>query len=460
MPAREDVNAPEEFPVFALAGPVVFEYVQHVPRVNEVGVETGDRLSEFRGELVLEPLADGHVEPLLVTSQDVVGEPVLEGPLENALLLASGDLVLAGERHGVLNDSRIEEGNADLQRIVHAREVRLVQDLVWQPEAGIDSKDSGHVVLPVFWKQSFYRTMFLAHALATRCSWVGSTECPSRIIGEDPVPLEVAVGDDVDVTPEELLGFPDELATPAGARGFEAVDRGRDEVPPQGLRKSTVVSRVVLAAVLAVAREEFVGTVARERDLHVVAGLPGDDVGGEQRRVGEGLAEPVEHRRDRVPDLVGRDSEFGVVGAVVVGDLPGSPGLIEQRLLEAHRERLDGVVHQVRHSPDDDARVDAAAQERAERNVTHQALLDGRLDTRPEIVDCLFESGVAALDGGRVESVGGVPFGVDDDALAGLELTDVLEDGPRRGDVSEGEVLRDGALVDAAVVHTGFEERG
>jgi hypothetical protein len=70
---------------------------------------------------------------------------------------------------------------------------------------------------------------------------------------------------------------------------------------------------------------------------------------------------------DRQP--VGAHDELVVLRVEVLRDGPRMFQLVELRLVEADRERLDGPAGGLRHQPDDEARVDPAGEERAQRHV-------------------------------------------------------------------------------------------
>ena len=59
------------------------------------------------------------------------------------------------------------------------------------------------------------------------------------------------------------------------------------------------------------------------------------------------------------------------------GDAPRVLELVERRLVEADREGLHARAGDLGHQPDDQARVDAAREERAERHVADQVRADG-----------------------------------------------------------------------------------
>src|SRR5947209_17661346 len=81
-----------------------------------------------------------------------------------------------------------------------------------------------------------------------------------------------------------------------------------------------------------------------------------------------------------IDELHGRglDAELGVVGLESLRHPSGAGGFIVRGItVEADRERLDRLVHQSTHDADDDRRVDAGAEERAEWHVADEPSLDG-----------------------------------------------------------------------------------
>ena len=126
---------------------------------------------------------------------------------------------------------------------------------------------------------------------------------------------------------------------------------------------------------------------------------------------------------------------------VALGDRAGVRALVVARLREADRERPDGVAALLGHRRDDDARVDAAGQERAERHVRDEPLADRREDPvadglEPLLVAPLLAASPRAASSGRRVAV---PFSTVSVQPGGSRLI------PRSavrspGHVAEGEV--------------------
>ena len=89
--------------------------------------------------------------------------------------------------------------------------------------------------------------------------------------------------------------------------------------------------------------EQLVAALARERDLDVLRGELRDQVRRQRRRVGERLVERVGERRQEQRGVRAQD-QLAVVGPVALRDQPGGAELVERRLLEADRERAQGIT--------------------------------------------------------------------------------------------------------------------
>src|SRR4051794_23260264 len=75
-------------------------------------------------------------------------------------------------------------------------------------------------------------------------------------------------------------------------------------------------------------------------------------------------------------DRVRPDDQFVMIGPEMRCDAAGMFELVERRLVEADRERLDLRAGRLRHQSDDEARVDAARKECPERYVAHKMRAD------------------------------------------------------------------------------------
>ena len=110
-------------------------------------------------------------------------------------------------------------------------------------------------------------------------------------------------------------------------------------------------------------------------------------------------------------------------------------------LLEPNRESLHGLSHVSRHEGDDQARVEPAAEHRAERHVAHQAATDGALERLDEPLRP-FRERAAFGNGLRVGPVrmraDGAVF--DHEHMTGHQLEHRGERRPRARDVSEGQI--------------------
>ena len=135
----------------------------------------------------------------------------------------------------------------------------------------------------------------------------------------------------------------------------------------------------LVRCVALVAREGLVAAVPAEGDGDVLAGELGDQEHRQRRLVPERLVErPGEPRQQRL--RVELDLELLVTRAVAARDRARVRPLVVPRVREADRERAHGLGRGRRHHGDDDARVEAAREERPEGHVRDEPAPDGRGD--------------------------------------------------------------------------------
>jgi len=182
---------------------------------------------------------------------------------------------------------------------------------------------------------------------------------PQELVGDagarEGDAAQVAVGEGL----AQALG--DGAKAVAARGGHEAAGRGR-RGRRGGLERAEPL-QVEVAQVPVVAPEGLVAGVAREHHLDVLAGQLRDEVGRDGRGVGEGLVEVPDEVLQEL-DGIGLDDELAVLRAEVLRDAARVGQLVVLRLAEADRERLHRLAEVARHERDDDARVEAAAQER------------------------------------------------------------------------------------------------
>ena len=122
-----------------------------------------------------------------------------------------------------------------------------------------------------------------------------------------------------------------------------------------------------------VAGEELVGALPGQHDFDVAARELGDEKRRDRGEVGDRLVERVHRAREEVLDVHRLDDERVMIGAEMTRHAFGVRALVVAAGdLEADRKRLDGLREHLAHQPDDDARVDAAAQKGAERHVAEE----------------------------------------------------------------------------------------
>ena len=213
--------------------------------------------------------------------------------------------------------------------------------------------------------------------------------------------------------------------------------------------------------VAAVAAEAFVAAIAGKGHGNVLAGQLADAVGGDGRAVGVGFVVEPGQGVDEV-EVVAFDHVEVVVGLVAVGHHFGEFGFVEGRVGKADGTGVDRSIRQPGHDGDDGAGVDAAGKEGTERDFGNHPQADGFFEAVGQ-----FGAGVGIADR-VVEREADIPvFARLADRLATAQqqgvgrgqLSGLLEDGARFGDIAQREVFLDGAGVDIALEAAVGEQR-
>ena len=218
--------------------------------------------------------------------------------------------------------------------------------------------------------------------------------------------------------------------------------------PEQGCRLVAPVAAVGL-----------VGALAREDDLHVLGGEPGELEQRGGRRDPDRLLEPP-HGAAELGQVVALDHRrVVVVGAEDSRALRRRLALVEHLAGagEADREGLRGLLGGLRHRRHDRGRVHAAAEQRAVGNVGHHLALDrggevgGQLVGEIVLLDLRVRWSAKALDP-RFAVRGG------DEQLAWRELLHALEDRPRPRHEATGQVVVECHRVDLGLHQARCDE--
>ena len=204
---------------------------------------------------------------------------------------------------------------------------------------------------------------------------------------------------------------------------------------------------------LAIAAEELVGPLARKGDRDVPRGELAEREEPERRQVGKRLVEMPDELFEVDGVLGERQLELVVVGFERFGDeariaraRSGSPASAKP-----DGERLDRLAHVPRHQGDDQARVEPAAQHRAERHVAHQAQPNAtRRASRAGARGIRPRFGRAPTSGCGIapEALRAHPAVLDDERVPGHELRDAGERGVRPGEEAEGQIRVDRLVVE------------
>ena len=212
-----------------------------------------------------------------------------------------------------------------------------------------------------------------------------------------------------------------------------------------------------------VAGEELVAPVAGQRHGDLGAGQPADQVHRDLGDVAERLVPEVRKVGNDVLGVPVADPQQGVVGTEVIGHGGGFARLVERPVGEADGERPHRTIAVPLHQGDDQARIDPAGEEGADRHVGHHPGGHRVGQRRLQLVGHLLGGsgdgvGSRPLDGvtcrpvgtGRRKVAGPVRW-AEGDQLPGKEFGRAPVDGVRGGDAVVPEVQGDRVAVDPGV---------
>ena len=145
-----------------------------------------------------------------------------------------------------------------------------------------------------------------------------------------------------------------------------------------------------VVAIPCVAPEQLVAALARQHNFHALGRQSRHEVERNARGPGDRLVLVPDEPRQRLEELLLRDGHLVMSRADVLGDIASKAQFAVASLAVADGEGLHRLAAQALHDRGDDARVDAAAQEHAQRHVAHQPqphrLFDRPAAARDEIL--------------------------------------------------------------------------
>src|SRR2546425_2690453 len=125
---------------------------------------------------------------------------------------------------------------------------------------------------------------------------------------------------------------------------------------------------LLIGHITGVAGEQLVATVARKHNLDVFAREFRNHVGGNRRRIGEGLVEMPDQFVNQLTNI-GSDDEFVMLGPKSLRRDARIPQLVITVFMKTNRESLDGSAAVLRHQTYDSARINPAGKKRSQRHV-------------------------------------------------------------------------------------------
>jgi hypothetical protein len=214
--------------------------------------------------------------------------------------------------------------------------------------------------------------------------------------------------------------------------------------------------------VLAITTEELVRALPGQGDRHVLRSKLGKGEEAQRRELRHGLV----HRPHEVLELDAllghRELDLVVIGPEDAGDAARVRELVELSVLgEADREGAHRLAVGTRHQRHDQARVQAAAQHRAQRHVAHQPQPDRLVELLEEPLGVLVDGQAGAVR--RRLRVGPVLLdaeiaALDHEPVPGRQLAHAGERRHRRREIAEGEVRGDRLVIEADLDHPARQQ--
>ena len=175
-----------------------------------------------------------------------------------------------------------------------------------------------------------------------------------------------------------------------------------DDATSDRLRDPTGQRTQLMTGVPGVSGEQLVTTLTGQHHLHVLARGSGQEVVGGLCVISDRLVEAPGEIGQDVGVVGGRHDHLAVLGAEPVSDGSGVRQLAVRTFgdaVEANRERAQRPMDVAARQRDDEAGVDAAAEERAVRHVAHELHRDRFVEEPVELADQLWFRGAAVLAG-------------------------------------------------------------
>ncbi len=240
----------------------------------------------------------------------------------------------------------------------------------------------------------------------------------------------------------------------------EDARHGGNEVAGQEWRRLQVGVGDRIQPVTLVTGKVLIASIAIDHYGHVFTSHFGDVIERDGRGIRKRFAKVVGDFFQCRGNVAVLENKLVMIGGITLRHSPRIFQLGKRFFFEADRKRLDRRVAQLGHESHDDARVESAAQMRAERHLGYQAHLHRLLEQGAQLFDqFLFRSCVLGL-------VGEVPIAfqfccavLPDEAMRGRKLMDALIGRQRIGDVLQAQVQVDRFEIHLRLVRQCSKQR-
>jgi len=292
-------------------------------------------------------------------------------PFEHVLGGEAAQLHLGRQRRRDLHHAAIEQRHAHLQRAGHRRAVDPLQHALREIALEIQIKDA---VQPRRGRRRRRQPLPLGVRWTVR-------EPGERVRCEQLTLLGGREG----ARPHGMARVETEVG--AGHEALE-VDRGhssdrRASHRPRDARHPRPRVRDPVRSIGRISAEHLVAAIAGQRDRDRLAREARQKIGRQDRGVTQRLVDEVAEGLHEVQRRIGAEDVLVMFGIEDGRHAPRVFRLVERAVVEAERERAE-AAHVTAREHRDDARVEPARQEHAERHVGKQVLADGEVEHRAQ----------------------------------------------------------------------------
>ena len=315
-------------------------------------------------ERASQPLGKRQCEAHFGAVQELRRQAISQGADQDVFALAVPDLPFMRNSGGDIGKLVVEHGGADFKRSSHRHAVDLDQHVARKLGGGLEIQSLGQWI-------GFARDQAIGEDLLQMggIGWEhpGRPEEFTAHQSWGVITLEIALRSRRPANHMKVILAARRVGKPICYRGDQSSER---------FRQSFVTLQILHNLKAFVATKKLIAAIAAQRDFHVLRSELRNDVGRNRRGIGKRFVKLADQFLGEI-DGIGFDDDFVVFRLILLRNRGRERQFIESRLFEPNRKGLHGLRGLESHGCDNGARINSAAQKRAERHVRDHADPDG-----------------------------------------------------------------------------------